>query len=710
MSSRSNFPTPEDRRPVSRSDQGASHPDFEEDPLVELARIVSESSGDAVRYRKPFPEPAPEPAPQSQPAAGIAGRPEEAYDEPQQPANYWQDQPLRGGFDDRYEAPAHGQGGAHAEGGVPEPQVPSYGPDYGEGPGGFERGAEAYDQSAYGATEEIPQPVAYDDQGYESYPQDEHRYSGHPEQPIEEAPPPHDYAEEVDEYAAGIGGHAAPVDDLTAGFEDELRSAFDRSVGERVGTAPPQTQAYPEPDDGFDDLFEAEAPQAVPVRQEPARAAVPPHATAPAPRMEPAYPAEDDYYGAEDDGYYEEAAPPEGGYDLDAVARAMKESDPGLSGHGVLPPHSEAESRAAPDGFGRRRGLTVAAAVLGLAVIGGAAFAVIDFGGQGVDIGPPPVIAAQEGELKVYPTSDEPKEQSQSKLIYDRVRGVESTGEERLVLPEDTPVASLPPAPAPSDTTSPSGLPRTSTPKRVRTVIVKPDGTIISGDDGAQESTETAAVEEPTLPSTVGETAAQSLFDTRVSTTAEQPAPKPSEDTSTAEPATDEPSQSAASAADEEDVPSAQSGAEGGVLPRPKPEDAPRVVASAPASPNAQAPASSSNNSGPLDLTSQQQQAAAPAQQTQQPAPSASGQIPAGAYIVQVSSQRSEELARQAFEGLQNRYPSVLGSVTPVIQRADLGDRGVFYRVRIPTSSRDEAIGLCENLKAAGGDCFVRQN
>ncbi|WP_186387926.1 SPOR domain-containing protein, partial [Stappia sp. TSB10P1A] len=96
---------------------------------------------------------------------------------------------------------------------------------------------------------------------------------------------------------------------------------------------------------------------------------------------------------------------------------------------------------------------------------------------------------------------------------------------------------------------------------------------------------------------------------------------------------------------------------------------------------------------------------------TQASAPAASGgTIPAGTYIVQVSSQRTREQAQTAFNDLQRRYGSVLGGVSPVIEQADLGDRGTFYRVRIPTSSRDDAISLCERLKSAGGDCFVRRN
>jgi cell division septation protein DedD len=82
--------------------------------------------------------------------------------------------------------------------------------------------------------------------------------------------------------------------------------------------------------------------------------------------------------------------------------------------------------------------------------------------------------------------------------------------------------------------------------------------------------------------------------------------------------------------------------------------------------------------------------------------------LPSGQYV-QVSSQRSEEDARASFRALQQKYPSVLGNRQPVIRTRDLGgDRGVRYRVQIgPFASADQANNLCENLKSAGGQCYV---
>lgn len=97
-----------------------------------------------------------------------------------------------------------------------------------------------------------------------------------------------------------------------------------------------------------------------------------------------------------------------------------------------------------------------------------------------------------------------------------------------------------------------------------------------------------------------------------------------------------------------------------------------------------------------------------PAPTTTQPAVQPTAPAAVGDFVVQVSSQRSEEAARTAFSGLQRRFPSVLGSQSPDIARADLGTRGVFYRVRVgPMETRVAAADFCQSLKNAGGDCIV---
>ena len=96
---------------------------------------------------------------------------------------------------------------------------------------------------------------------------------------------------------------------------------------------------------------------------------------------------------------------------------------------------------------------------------------------------------------------------------------------------------------------------------------------------------------------------------------------------------------------------------------------------------------------------------------TAPPTPAPNANAASGGYLVQVSSQRSESDAQASFKALQSKFPSVLGSQTPVIKRADLGDKGVYYRAMIgPFGTPEEASQFCGNLKSAGGQCVVQRN
>jgi len=90
-------------------------------------------------------------------------------------------------------------------------------------------------------------------------------------------------------------------------------------------------------------------------------------------------------------------------------------------------------------------------------------------------------------------------------------------------------------------------------------------------------------------------------------------------------------------------------------------------------------------------------------------APSGGGA--SGGYLVQVSSQRNEADAQASYRALQGKFPAVLGSRAPVIKRADLGEKGVYYRAMVgPFGSPDEASQFCGSLKSAGGQCVVQRN
>jgi hypothetical protein len=84
---------------------------------------------------------------------------------------------------------------------------------------------------------------------------------------------------------------------------------------------------------------------------------------------------------------------------------------------------------------------------------------------------------------------------------------------------------------------------------------------------------------------------------------------------------------------------------------------------------------------------------------------------PSGGVFVQVSAQKSETAARSSYHGLQTKFPTILGKLDPTIQRADLGDKGVFYRVRIGPFALADAQKICGNYKAVGGnDCLIARH
>lgn len=88
-----------------------------------------------------------------------------------------------------------------------------------------------------------------------------------------------------------------------------------------------------------------------------------------------------------------------------------------------------------------------------------------------------------------------------------------------------------------------------------------------------------------------------------------------------------------------------------------------------------------------------------------------SSYAPAGSYVVQVSSQKTEADAHTAWRQLQTRYTNVLSDAQVSFKRVDLGDRGTFYRAMVgPYANRDQAYEMCQNLKAAGGECVVQRN
>ncbi len=67
----------------------------------------------------------------------------------------------------------------------------------------------------------------------------------------------------------------------------------------------------------------------------------------------------------------------------------------------------------------------------------------------------------------------------------------------------------------------------------------------------------------------------------------------------------------------------------------------------------------------------------------------------------------TEADAQASIRAAQARWGSLFGGNQLIIQRADLGQKGIRYRVRLPASSLQEATQICASIKADGGDCFA---
>ncbi|MDD7908739.1 SPOR domain-containing protein [Pseudovibrio exalbescens] len=477
--------------------------------------------------------------------------------------------------------------------------------------------------------------------------------------------------------------------DPLASFEDELIASMDRSAIER-----------PLADAQDDELFAPPGYSAAQMKKDEEDI------------DEMTWPAAAEHISNSEYDDNEDQTPPPQGYDLDAVAQAMRAEDPSLNGEGILPAVAPAaatqsaydeEEEALRKSGGLKRGLLAAASIGGVLILGGAGYFVLGLGGEVADSTPPRIILAENTPMKEFPDpAEQPSDKNQAQILLPNSSQEAPEGER--MLPRDTArVDPLPPAPDAEAEENNALI--VNTPKRVRTVVVRPDGTIVSADslseNAQQDSTRLLSQQQTASLGTIGSDASGSGNQPTVGafsgTTQAQSSSLGIRSTSQ-EPATPAPSNPF-------DV-SAQNGDEEvtEVAPEAIVEATPRIKPEVPATQVASA-SFSGNTSGPLVLSPT---AAPPAPAAA--APSVGGSIPAGAYIVQVSSVRTQQEANGEIRSLRNRFPSLMSGVNPVVVRADLGDKGIFYRVRIPFDGQGSANQFCTDLKNAGGDCFVRRN
>ena len=118
--------------------------------------------------------------------------------------------------------------------------------------------------------------------------------------------------------------------------------------------------------------------------------------------------------------------------------------------------------------------------------------------------------------------------------------------------------------------------------------------------------------------------------------------------------------------------------------------------------------------SGPMSLSPQGQPVDTGTQVAStsptQIAPSAAPAAAAGGYLVSITSQPSEADSQAAFRAMQDKYPSVLGSQSPVIARATTKSGATTYRAGVSFPTHDEAAKFCKSYETVGGQCWVVKN
>ena len=266
-------------------------------------------------------------------------------------------------------------------------------------------------------------------------------------------------------------------------------------------------------------------------------------------------------------------------------------------------------------------------------------------------------------------------------------------------------VASAPTLPASAETAAN---------RKVRTVTVRPDGTIVSGEDSLAGGAilPVARPDVPEVPGAAGETpllastgaAATGAATGTSSTVPALPAEAQAAIAETAPTRAVTPVEPGTYVA-AVDVAGNPIPGKTAPVPMRKPQFSTAVLAAA-----AQAVLPQTSDSANSLVPQGTQQASLPpppaANAMAPSAPAASAGSEAPAYV-QLSSQRSEEAARATAQQIVARYGPLFGGANLEVQRVDLGERGIFYRVRAPAGSLAEANTICTNVKAAGGDCFT---
>jgi len=145
--------------------------------------------------------------------------------------------------------------------------------------------------------------------------------------------------------------------------------------------------------------------------------------------------------------------------------------------------------------------------------------------------------------------------------------------------------------------------------------------------------------------------------------------------------------------------------------PPPEPAAPPPVVAAPPLEPVAPPPVEIAAAAPPESPPPESPPAVVPpslAAPSPPPPPPPAVVATAGGARVQLASVRSAEAARAEWARLLRLHDDSLGALQLVVEQADLGDRGTFFRVQAgPLADRAAAAELCARLKGRNQPCLV---
>jgi cell division septation protein DedD len=90
------------------------------------------------------------------------------------------------------------------------------------------------------------------------------------------------------------------------------------------------------------------------------------------------------------------------------------------------------------------------------------------------------------------------------------------------------------------------------------------------------------------------------------------------------------------------------------------------------------------------------------------PTQTASAASAGGSFRVQIAATRDDAAAKSEWERLKRAHADLLGDLSPTVVKADLGDKGVFYRVQAgPVADHEKAEKLCSELKKFAIACII---